>query len=332
MIRIMDLIREGAIDSVREDIKNYPNILNENDKRQSYDLFLKRDAPLHCAIQHNQGEILSLLLEKKLNPDEFLEKPTAYGLTTIYCEENRGLNPLHMATKSRNIKMVKLLLKKHTNKQTYLETKTSRGFTPLHFAVENGDIAMAQLLLETHPNSEEYKDITTKQGLTPLHCAIKNDCNIENGNLTMFMLLLGKPQNIEECLEANINNGMNMLHYAVEKNNLAIVKSLLETHPNPSFYVNIRFKEWVWKTSAFKIAKRNNSIEIMTILISLRRPECIMIQKVFRGYKIRKNIALKSKPGLPVLAETLAIETTGTPATSSVDNTSTVSSAPIYKR
>ncbi|KAG9344668.1 hypothetical protein JZ751_010354 [Albula glossodonta] len=77
----------------------------------------------------------------------------------------RGQTCLHIATQRRNLRMVKLLLKKGANLN--VQDGTS-GKTPLHMAVELHDMDLVKFLLNKGANV----DATMFNGCTPLHLAV----------------------------------------------------------------------------------------------------------------------------------------------------------------
>lgn len=91
-------------------------------------------APIHLAVEHNQIEILSLLLqEKSLNID----------ITT-----STHQSALHIAVKNNNILCAELLLKHNIN----VNITNHHALTALHLAAKKNNREMVELIMQYSPN------------------------------------------------------------------------------------------------------------------------------------------------------------------------------------
>eukprot|EP00796_Vickermania_ingenoplastis_P004424 gene4424-3223_t len=98
--------------------------------------------------------------------------------------------PLHLATKARNEKMVKLLLEAGANVNQGSEARGShRGYTAAHEAASNGDIDILSVLDEFHADFNRCSD----DKWYPLHCAVYKG----KPNAITFLLEHGADVNCE---------------------------------------------------------------------------------------------------------------------------------------
>ncbi|KAJ8275372.1 hypothetical protein COCON_G00099970 [Conger conger] len=111
---------------------------------------------LHVACQQGRSECATLITS--LAPPRLLR-------VAMETQNWRGQTCLHLATQRRNLRMVKLLLKKGA--QLNVQDGTS-GKTALHLAVELQDVELARLLLNRGANV----DAAMFNGCTALHLAV----------------------------------------------------------------------------------------------------------------------------------------------------------------
>jgi ankyrin repeat protein len=158
---------------------------------------------LHNAIQAQNVEIATCLLEKKADP-------------TVRAEN--GITPLHMAAQHlTDTDILNLLLE--SGKVDINET-TELGITALHWAAMESNKATVEFLLSKGANP----NVTTKYGRTPLHVAAWYAKEMD-----IVELLLNHP-------DVNVNlmddDGRNALHYSMDNKQgvgKAIVNLLKET-------------------------------------------------------------------------------------------------------
>lgn len=98
--------------------------------------------PLHAAIAHANSDIVQHLLDNGADP----------SITT-----RLGLNIIHLAVSSGNIKMVErcIELSQHIGSRDAIRAQSSNGVTPLKMAVGAGDMEIVSLLLETGADPDE---------------------------------------------------------------------------------------------------------------------------------------------------------------------------------
>jgi ankyrin repeat protein len=133
-----------------------------------------------------------------------------------------GETPLHIAARSRQKAIVKILLEEDPDaSENLVGAKTPAGETPLHAAAEKGEVEIAQLLL-THGAVFNTPDAS---GGTPFHAAAKS------GNVAMLQLLYEKDPN---QVKAIIASGDTPLHIAAEEGKLDAVRFLLEIGAEPN--------------------------------------------------------------------------------------------------
>jgi type II secretion system protein G len=121
----------------------------------TYDPF---DAALHIAVEHDNIEILNLLVAAK-------------GVD-INIKNVSGETPLHMASYSKlphKIEILKLLISKGAD----INARDDDGYTPLHRAIDAGNMKIVKILVLKGANVNEK----TKNGDSPLKLAQKNNPN-----------------------------------------------------------------------------------------------------------------------------------------------------------
>ena len=112
-------------------------------------LLLEKGAdPIHCAIMCDSYEMVSLLLQRKVDMNKLSRK---------------GLAPLHVAVVFNNINIARLLLEKGASPNIPAYNRNA----PLHWAAEQGHDEMVRLLLERGANINQ----PGFKGHTPLDLA-----------------------------------------------------------------------------------------------------------------------------------------------------------------
>ncbi|KAK3262745.1 hypothetical protein CYMTET_28416 [Cymbomonas tetramitiformis] len=173
--------------------------------------------PLHYAVEGDQVEALSLLLEHAAAaPASVPETPLAPGEA-----EKRSPPPLHLAAARGQLACLEVLLSKGAdiNGSDGLEDKQ---FTPLMYAVESGHVAMVQAILN-HPSVPEAlrKQLPGEglgpQRLSPLMRAAAS------GSTEMLEALLKEADHALASCDAQGNTA---LHRACADNNAGAVRRL----------------------------------------------------------------------------------------------------------
>lgn len=161
--------------------------------------------PLMIALEGNHNELLELLLNAKVNPNQ------PYPET--------GITPLLKATIQNNLKAVISLLAAGA----YLDFTQQNTNTPLNWAVYHGNRPMVQALLNAGAQSYSPDD----RGYTPLLRAIEKNCDIVKA-------LLNAKYNPANPNEPHVITGETPLLAAIRGKNFYVVESLLQAHANPN--------------------------------------------------------------------------------------------------
>ena len=116
----------------------------------------------------NMGDVYDLLFTASRNGNIKIVKKIfkQYKYTDVNIMDEQGNTPLHIATISNNIIIVKYLI----SKGACIDIKNKNGKTPLYNAIEVNNFEIASFLL-THGATVDIKDIN---GMTPLHIAVIN--------------------------------------------------------------------------------------------------------------------------------------------------------------
>jgi len=155
-----------------------------------------------------------------------------------------GWSLLHIATYNNNYEVVKCLLDNNMNKDIEKD-----GITPIYIASQNGFFDIVRLLVERGANFEKPTD-----GWYPIQMA----CNNGHINVVNYLLDKGANPSINNSEEGNYN----ILHIAVEKNDIKMVKFLLNKRRD----LNVKAKGM----SILHMASRKNQYEMVEYLISNR--------------------------------------------------------------
>ncbi|RMZ85169.1 hypothetical protein DV738_g228, partial [Chaetothyriales sp. CBS 135597] len=138
-----NLLRAILAHVPEEELYNYVNRTSTRDK-----------TALHLAAQHNQAEIVAILLSYKAK---------------INCRSEGGWTPLLIAAKAGHARVVQALL--HTTVPADVNARTSSGMTALHWAAELGHLAVVTAILEYDGSWKNPKDVFDT---TPLSRADRN--------------------------------------------------------------------------------------------------------------------------------------------------------------
>ncbi|XVF10917.1 hypothetical protein REPUB_Repub07fG0224800 [Reevesia pubescens] len=197
----------GSVDELYQVIGKNPHVLEDVDKIPFV------ETPFHIAA--SRGHINFAVEILRLKPC-FSKKL-----------DEKGLSPMHIAIEKRQTGTVLRLLKTEDGADL-VRVKGRDGKTPLHYVVEHGDLKLLHEFLSVNPGS--ITD-TTNRDETALHIAV------EKGNIEALKALveyLRKSWNEEAlCREERVVNwedqeGCTVLHVAARKNQLQMMKLLLE--------------------------------------------------------------------------------------------------------
>lgn len=186
--------------------------------------------PLHYAAAKNQDEVVKYLIEKGAN---------------IKSENNNGYTAFNFAAVNGHNNVIRILLEKGIN----INAKDSKGNTALHFAVLLEKMDTIEYLIKNRIRIGEKNN----RGDTALHLAFK-DKKI-NEEIVIYLL--------ENTMDTEIkdNEGRTIFHLAVLKENLSLVKHLLETRT-----ININAQDNQGRT-AFHLAVLSRKEKIISCLL-----------------------------------------------------------------
>ncbi|KAG4390422.1 hypothetical protein GLYMA_06G294400v4 [Glycine max] len=174
------------------------------------------DSLLHVAADHKGRERIAELI-----CDHFPELLIGRNI--------RGDTPLHVAVRSKNSTIVKLILSHYARKKTKHDGMRDREITretnkyentPLHEAVYSGDVGVVKEILFADNDVVHYLN---KSKRSPLYMSVvngKNDVQILN-----LLLKIPFPADLPECL------GNSPLHAALLERKPALIKEILDKRP-----------------------------------------------------------------------------------------------------
>ena len=242
--------------------------------------FLNEDnlTPLHQSISLNLFDLSKEIIEaakKNLSQKDFI--------TFINWKTNKGQTPIHYASFSGNIKIIKLLIQNGAD----ILIKTNNGFNVLHLATMGNKITSFFYFLEKYKiniNSKDVKDNTS------LHlAAFFNSKKIFNYLLT----------NNKIDINAKNKEGFTPLHFAVISQNKSMVKKLLIKGANPDIKNDKLF-------TPPELAKKNNFHSIKHIF---KGNKCKYKMLIYSRYTKMLLIILSLMPFLFIFYINLDIKT-----------------------
>ncbi|XP_066985151.1 uncharacterized protein [Macrobrachium rosenbergii] len=186
--------------------------------------------PFHYAAEHNNVEVLRMLLSKGadinikssnnmnalhfaalLGSNDALEYLLQEGADINAQTKQLGWSPLHITVSNDNLEATQILLENNA----FINIKDNMGLTPLHASILGSGETM-KILLDTMTIDVNAKDI---DGLTPLHHAAR-------GSTAIFAKQL--LQHYKTDVNALSNSQMSPLHYAAITGNVEISRLLIE--------------------------------------------------------------------------------------------------------
>ncbi|MHB9146880.1 MAG: ankyrin repeat domain-containing protein [Candidatus Amoebophilus sp.] len=202
---------------------------------------LYQSTPLHMAAQYNKAETVELLLE---NAEENLANqhdthgnlPIFYAISNpdvsksieiiqqlgrgakLHAINSKGDTPMHLAVKLNSNKILEVLLR-HMDR---IDFKDNEGNTLLHLAVLKKNYEIVNMLLKHSPYLINYKN---NDGNTSVYFAISQE------DEKILKLLLNNSA-VNADLESRNRKGICPFHMAAAKNNIDIIKLLLECGAN----------------------------------------------------------------------------------------------------
>ncbi|XP_078375252.1 uncharacterized protein LOC144658662 isoform X2 [Oculina patagonica] len=162
----------------------------------STDLLMKNC--VHIAVENEHLKLLAMLLE------------SYSGTKNLYKTDLWDRVPLHYAAKSKDIKILELVL----SKQKQLSYRDENQKTPLHLAAESSSSKHVEALVRQTASVNERDEL----GRTPLHSAAKK------GQRKACVTLL----NMGADVDSTDNNSRTPLMWAAKRKNLQCAQVLLE--------------------------------------------------------------------------------------------------------
>ena len=133
-------------------------------------------------------------------------------INTINFQDERGWTPLMTAAENNQVSIIEYLI----SQKVYLDIKNESGDTALMRAVLRNNFKSAEILIKEGASLK----IRDNRGYTPLLRAC------EKGNLEMAKLLIKDKSEFKE--KVLLNPKKTALHLAIKKDNLELIKWLLE--------------------------------------------------------------------------------------------------------
>lgn len=178
-----------------------------------------------AAITDEQGNSLLMLAldHDQLSTAQWL---LAQGLD-INAQNHFGESALHRACNDEALARVQWLLRQHA--QPDLQNKS--GKTPLHLAVEKSQPALVEVLLKAGAKA----GIEDREGLSALEQAHARQNQAILATLKFYGYLIAEPDSQQQRLQAaqQLTSEVSPLQLAVERNDLALLKSLLPKTASP---------------------------------------------------------------------------------------------------
>ena len=177
---------------------------------------------LHNACAIDKTNISEIIIEKikirlKLTKDSSLSEEEKSKNEEIFKNfinaktQGDNLTALHYASFRGNIKIIKLLIENHAE----INALSSNGYNMIHKAAQGNKPSAIVLFYKKYKMDLESTD---ENQITALHLAAANGME----NSVIYLLSLGINPNLKD------KNGYTALHYAVKKNQIRIIKKLLQ--------------------------------------------------------------------------------------------------------
>eukprot|EP01132_Coremiostelium_polycephalum_P000568 gene568-713_t len=246
-----------------------------------------KQTPLHWAVSHIQGdEGVSTSSAEGSDYTTIISKLVALG-ADINAQDERGYTPLHVAVESKNTHAISSLIRLGADKNK----QDHKRNTPLHVATNLNHTDIAKQLIDL--GASLY--LTGEYGNEAIHCAVlqhnqvlveylikkgASACWNNTAGQTPLELAAACDQweyipkifslNRAELNQVSHQDGLSHLHRAVQKNNVKLIKKLLEIG------IDINLQEQIFSTakkhyelhrSALHIAVEQENIELIKYLV-----------------------------------------------------------------
>ncbi|XP_046585001.1 serine/threonine-protein phosphatase 6 regulatory ankyrin repeat subunit A-like isoform X2 [Haliotis rubra] len=132
-----------------------------------------KQTPAHLLCMNSNGIMASILQFLMQDEDEYKMVEKTY-IHSITMKDRKGQTPLHTLIASTGTTAVLRLLLEKSNVD--VKTADAEGNTVLHLACRTGNDEVIKMLMPRTGNRLTYKE-TNQQGQTPLHCYAENGCD-----------------------------------------------------------------------------------------------------------------------------------------------------------
>ncbi|KYQ92184.1 ankyrin repeat-containing protein [Tieghemostelium lacteum] len=215
--KIAQTISDHYNNNNREETDNTETSSNNNNQQQK----VKEDLPpewddLFCLCYDNEYEVVQELLK---------DEPSRINIT-----DNTKSTVLHIVTAKGHINTLKVLL---THFNFDINTQNAKGHNPLIIAACNGNLEIFNMILEYGKHNLQ---LSSNNMETSLFFAVSN------GHMEIVKKLLEYSQKVhdekehKEYLDSFNIHGVSPIHVAVLKNNMDLLKMLLESGADVNAY------------------------------------------------------------------------------------------------
>lgn len=195
---------------------------------------------LHVAINHNNIDIIKLLLEKNIN-------------TNIYDEKFHITALMYAIIKNFDLKLIKLLITTKTN----ILLQDYQGNTILHYSIINNNLELTNYIIQI--GKKKLFNIQNIDAVTPLHLILLNI--LEDKQSKFNQIKLNKIL-LKTNLELQDNNGNTVWHYLAFTNKWLSYTNILSKKKNNLFIKNRDNK------NVYDLITNNNKNLLDTIIIN----------------------------------------------------------------
>ncbi len=276
------LIKEGAGDTIR---RNEGESLVDLAKSKSMKTLIRKaggnrriDNLLIHAVQKNKMRRVYRLIRKGANVNSSSQYDGGrYSFSQV--------SNIHLAVKSRNLRLVKVLVSNGANIHSRTKGGALHGATALHWAVFGDNIflhhhkkaSLVQFLLKKDANLKARLTGGRYQGATPLHLAIQNMGDLlyilqglnhrefykeamvkYKENYRVIQLLIKKGADIHAQIHEGSYKGETPLHWAMNRGLTSVVRLLISKGAkldSPNHY-GMRPLFWALNAGHYRLAER----------------------------------------------------------------------------
>lgn len=194
-------------------------------------------SPLHKAVfEGNADEVSKLLLTT--DPTEIVREGVKDHVK-VFFEQSNTITPLHHATSTGDVAILKMLLKVLPDTESALRVKDFQGWTPIHLAVIPPNLGILQLFLKTLDNSAAAVNCLNEannDGISPFMKAVQRDC------VDVVRVMLDAVSSKDSMLLSMGQEGLSPVRCAIENENTELLRLLLNkisVAAEPSVYQSL---------------------------------------------------------------------------------------------